>query len=321
MTRSWVCVLRDGSCPSSLATALSAALLLGGAGCGPGFGGGDDDSAAGSAECPGRSAGAVFPFSSVGASTEGVAVRNDGALLVSSGDSILQIGGDGTAFEIASVPEALGLSPQGSGVAVAAWDDSTGAAGGVWTVDAQGNAQVLAPGLDRPNALAATPWGTLLVSDDFDTRIFEIDPSTGLASTWLDGIESPNGIAFSADGGTLFVATTFVDPPGLWAVPVSSAGLAGIPSLFASFPTGSAPDGLVLDADGNVFVALNVDGSIARVSPQGEASTFAGGLDSPASLAFGLGGDFDPCSMYVTSLFGDTVSRVENDAVGGVIFL
>jgi hypothetical protein len=60
-----------------------------------------------------------------------------------------------------------------------------------------------------------------------------------------------------------------------------------------------------------VLVAVNLGGLIARVDPStGEATVVADGLDSPASLTFGDGQTWDACSVYVTSLYGDTVSRV-----------
>ena len=69
------------------------------------------------------------------------------------------------------------------------------------------------------------------------------------------------------------------------------------------------PDGIAIDSEGNVYVALNTAGQIAKVDPEGNSTLLAVDLIGPASLAFGQG-DFDPCSLYVTSLFTQDLYRV-----------
>ena len=51
-----------------------------------------------------------------------------------------------------------------------------------------------------------------------------------------------------------------------------------------------------------------------------EGELVAGGLGSPASLAFGRGQGFDPCSIYVTQLFGDQILRVAVGAEGAPLY-
>jgi sugar lactone lactonase YvrE len=78
-----------------------------------------------------------------------------------------------------------------------------------------------------------------------------------------------------------------------------------------SFPSPPAtiPDGVAIDSEGNVYVALNVAAQIAQVNPDGNWSIIAEDVSSVASLAFGQG-EFDPCSIYATSLFGTQLWRV-----------
>jgi sugar lactone lactonase YvrE len=79
----------------------------------------------------------------------------------------------------------------------------------------------------------------------------------------------------------------------------------------------SAPDGVAIDSAGNVYVALNTAGQIAKVDADGSSTTLADDLRGvgPASIAFGQG-DFDPCSLYVTSLFTTQMYRIGAGVLG-----
>lgn len=257
--------------------------------------------------------GAVLPVATgFSAGTEGVARVGD-RLFVSVPDGVVEVLPDGTTVPLATTGHALGLATRDGGLLVADPGeftlDGSGADGRVLAVGLDGAVDVLADGLPNPNALAVTPWGTILVSDDTNTSLWEVTGDG--ADVWLDGPPSPNGLGFSPDGATLYVADTFVPDPPLLAVPVGASHVAGTPTTVTTFPTASAPDGLTVAANGDVLVAVNLAGLIERVDPAtGESTILADGLDSPASLTFGDGQTWDACSVYVTSLYGDTVSRV-----------
>jgi sugar lactone lactonase YvrE len=160
--------------------------------------------------------------------------------------------------------------------------------------------------MPNPNFLVNLD-GTVLVSDD-TAAIY------ANGATWLDAVPSPNGMGILGD--TLYVVSTFEPEPPLWAVPLVD-GVPGEPTVVTRFDTGSAPDGLAIDADGGVWVALNLDGELVRVDPTtGTITDRVTGLTTPASLTFG--GD-DPCSLYVTELYGDTVWRVPTAYTGAVV--
>src|SRR5665213_867384 len=83
----------------------------------------------------------------------------------------------------------------------------------------------------------------------------------------------------------------------------------GVTSPFAS--GFSTPNGVAIDASGNVFVANQSAGSIIEITPGGDTSTFvSGGLSSPEGLVFRGG------ILYVANNGGGTISAVT--AGGGV---
>ena len=241
--------------------------------------------------------------------TEGITFDADGNLFVSAlvndaDDQLLAVSTAGT-FEVAAEAESiLGLESHSRGIIAAGIET-----GELLLIDpATGVSEPIATDLGSPNFVVTTPWDTILVSDDTmgESTIDEVTWD-GDVSTWSVGVPTPNGMVFSLDQRTLYVASTF-EEPGLWRVPVSEDGEAGTPEKWVSFD-GTTPDGVAIDSEGNVYVALNVAAQIAQVDPEGTVTIIAENVRTAASLAFGQG-DFDPCSIYATSLFGTQLWRV-----------
>ncbi|HMV70440.1 MAG TPA: SMP-30/gluconolactonase/LRE family protein, partial [Myxococcota bacterium] len=230
--------------------------------------------------CP--AAGAVAPIAAGLRGTEGVAFGDDGTLYVGEQDRVIAVTADGTITHVADVPGVVGLAWWDGALWAASWTDDEGVdEGGLVRIRADGSTvrlRLVEP--TRPNFLVPAPWGSLLVSDDFDTRIFEVTPR-GDVTVWAEGLASPNGMGWSADGETLYVAATFSSPPALQAVTVAN-GDAGAVSTVHTWEAGTTPDGV---------------------------ETVATDVPTVASLAFGRG-PFDACSVVATSLFGDAVSLV-----------
>ncbi|KPK16776.1 MAG: hypothetical protein AMJ62_03990 [Myxococcales bacterium SG8_38] len=234
--------------------------------------------------------------------TEGIVFDAAGNLFVSAistqtDDQLLSIALDGTPTLVTEATSILGLESHANGILAAGFET-----GQLLLIDpADGSIDVIAENLGAPNFVVTTPWGTILVSDD-SRRQDSIDEVTwdGQVSTWVQGVPTPNGMVFSLDQRTLYVATT-LEEPGLWRVPVSEDGQAGTPTKWVAFEL-TTPDGVAIDSEGNVYVALNTTGEIAKVDSEGNVTTVAEGVDWVASLAFGQG-ELDPCSIYATSLF------------------
>lgn len=126
---------------------------------------------------------------------------------------------------------------------------------------------------DRPNDLAFDSNGRLVFTCPDNSRT---DPTGRVWSARAgetprlvaEGLHFRNGLAFSADGRTLFVAETYrhqlwkgeYDPAkGLWINPLPFVELGG--------PVG--PDGIALSDDGALYVAVFGQDAIKRVTPNG----------------------------------------------------
>lgn len=261
--------------------------------------------------------GEVQPFAEPTSSrTEGIVFDIDGSLYVSAQvtdgpDQLLLVEDDGASRSVVEWPSLLGLARDSRGILAAGFD--TGEI--LLIVRGVAVVEVLASGLDAPNFIVTTPWDTMLVSDDTPAEdiIYEVT-FEGDISEWVTGVPTPNGMVFSLDRSFLYVATTF-EEPGLWRVPVSPDGEAGTPERWVEFAEGSTPDGVAIDSEGNVYVALNVVGEVAKVDPDGDVTTLATGVQGVASLAFGEGSR-DPCSLYATNLFGTQLYRIGTGILG-----
>jgi hypothetical protein len=242
--------------------------------------------------------------------TEGITFDAAGNLYVSAlfaavDDQLLLVSTEGATETAAEAESILGLESHANGIIAAGIGT-----GELLLIDpTTGLSEPIATGLGSPNFVVTTPWDTMLVSDD-NMGESTIDEVTwdGDVSSWSMGVPTPNGMVFSLDHRTLYVASTF-EQPGLWRVPVSEDGQAGTPEKWVTFDPGSTPDGVAIDSEGNVYVALNLPAQIAQVDPDGNVSIIAENVATVASLAFGQG-DFDPCSIYATNLFGKQLWRV-----------
>ncbi|MEM7159992.1 MAG: SMP-30/gluconolactonase/LRE family protein [Myxococcota bacterium] len=261
--------------------------------------------------------------------SEGLAFGADGLLYVTTmdnGGTVWQLDADGNISEFASVPTALGLARRADGgFTVAAFGVAEEPDGAVYLVDAKGAATEIATGIDSPNFVTIMPDGSSLISDDFVTTVFRVTDE-GDVSLALENVPSPNGMAYSPSGDTLYVASTFTKLGQLTRYDVDETGApiedTGVEIMHLG-PL-STPDGIAVDADGFVYVAANIPGEIWRVdgavTELTKGELVADGLQTPASLAFGAGPGFDPCSIYMTQLLGSRVLRVSIGAEGAPLY-
>ena len=133
------------------------------------------------------------------------------------------------------------------------------------------------PELDRPgnrfNDGKCDPWGRFWAG----TMAYDFEPQAG--ALWRvnadfscvrqrQGLTISNGLAWSQDRGTLYV----IDSPTLnvLAFPLTNAGeIAGEPSICVQIPEDwdAVPDGMCIDAEGMLWIALFGGGCVTRWDP------------------------------------------------------
>lgn len=263
--------------------------------------------------------------------SEGLAFGLDGKLYATTIDAgvgtVWQIDANGAATSFAELPYALGLAATADGgFIVASIGQNMAPDGGVYRVDSRGTATLLTEGMiDSPNFVTITPDGSALISDDFDTQVFHV-AQDGTVAVAIADVPSPNGMAYSPDGSVLYVASTFTEDGQLTRFDVDADGLPIEDSAIEILHLGmlSTPDGIAVDELGFVYVTANLDGEIWKVDGAArslqEGELVADGLSTPASIAFGLGEGFDPCSIYATELFGSQVVRISAGVGGGPLY-
>jgi len=222
---------------------------------------------------------------------------HDGALWFSDmhAHSVQRLRPDGTAELVAQVPECpsgLGFLPDGSPVAVSMHDrrlllldgdeprehaDLSSLA--PWHlndmyVDRQGRAYVGNFGDGSAPPSPPSPTVLLLVEPTGEARVVAED-------LWF-----PNGIAISADGGTLIVAETRSVPGKLTAFSVAADGSLADRRTLAEFE-GGFPDGIAIDAEDAVWVAFPFGDELVRVTADGEVDRR---LPFPSPYSVALGG-------------------------------
>lgn len=124
-----------------------------------------------------------------------------------------------------------------------------------------------------------------------------------------------NGLALSADEGTLFMVES--DTDSVWRFELRGDDTIGRQKVFARH-VGRFPDGLALDAEGNLYACCYASDEIWRISPPGEKTLIAWDyhairLGSPTNMAFG-GANLD--ELYVANLARTTITRARVDFRG-----
>lgn len=124
-----------------------------------------------------------------------------------------------------------------------------------------------------------------------------------------------NGLALSADQRTLFMVES--DTDRVYQFEIEVDGSVGPANVYAD-GVGRFPDGLALDAAGNLCASCYASDEIIRIDPQGRTQLFAWDrwailLGSPTNMAFG-GKDLK--TLYVANLARYTVTRAELDFPG-----
>lgn len=137
----------------------------------------------------------------------------------------------------------------------------------------------------------------------------------------LDGFITPNGMAFSPDGRTMYLSDSHPSVQTIWAFDYDTE--TGTPSNRRVFvdmnQMPGRPDGAAVDADGCYWICGNDAGLIHRFTPAGRLDrSLAVPVKKPAMCAFG-GAGLD--TLFVTSIRPDGVDLSDQPLAGGVFAL
>ncbi|QJU58345.1 SMP-30/gluconolactonase/LRE family protein [Sphingomonas sp. AP4-R1] len=237
--------------------------------------------------------------------TEGPVALDDGSILFTENraDKIVRIAPDGTISTYADhVGGANALAVGAKGDLYAAQTQPSAIAilkptAKIIAKDYKGKA------FNRPNDLVLAHTGNVYFTDPgaapqpgsppAATAVYRVNPR-GRVTLIADDIARPNGIALSPDERTLYVANTAGDR--LLAFTVRADGSAADRRDFAQLQlppepagsTASGADGIVVDADGRVYVATRI--GVQIFAADGRKLGVIALPNAPQNLAFG-GGD------------------------------
>lgn len=294
--------------PSSvhLVLALVAMIWAGLPGCG------DDDGE------PRPDVGTVETFAELGATSEGIAfgVDSDGVpvLYVGADNAIQRVAPDGTVTRLVDLPSPLGMALQEDGSLIVC-GKAEGAAGegelpGVlWRVEPEGTkSELVGPDkgpFGQTNYVAVATDGSLVFTDSVGDGVYAASADGQTVELLTSAITYPNGLAFSPDGSTLYVASW--DSDQLWSLPFLDPGY-GAPEVF--YDGINTLDGLVTLADGALIFVSTLEG-IVRFDLAGTKTVLADLTDFLicANGAFGVG-PYGTEWLYVTDLGSTTLDRV-----------
>ncbi len=191
--------------------------------------------------------------------------------------------------------EGGGLVMTGPGVAL--WDERTGAIRDLLT-EFEGKR------IDRFNDMTVDSQGSVLAGSLLwdpgpgatcvPGALYRIDPPNKVTLLW-EPIEINNGLGFSPDGKLLYHADSMT---GVWVYDVMADRSLKDRRLFAKMPKG-VPDGLAVDAAGNVLVAAPMGDEVVRFRPDG---TIDQRIPVPGKLVLSMvfaGPDL--CDLYVVT--------------------
>jgi len=179
-------------------------------------------------------------------------------------------------------------------------------------VDARGRAYVGNFGFDLEEFLATNGLQAALGEPGVPrTVVLRVDPD-GSAHVAADGLKFPNGMVITPDGATLVVAETF--GLCLTAFDIQADGSLHHRRIWADLGS-QPPDGIALDADGNIWVANPTAPEAVLYAPGGSAIEKV--ETSQPCYACMLGGD-DGTTLFCMTARSSLTSIVAVERTGKV---
>ena len=180
------------------------------------------------------------------------------------------------------------------------------------------------------NDLGTTPTGELLAGELRYRPLAGEEPrpgrllaigAPGEARVLTEDVIWPNGIGTSPDGATVYISD--YARRSVLACELSGGGTGA--RVFAQMPDGCSADGLAVDAEGGVWVALGEGGGVARLHADGSLD---GRVDLPASFVSSLSfGGADRRDVLITTAdngvdpeLGGTLLRARSALAGLAVY-
>lgn len=249
--------------------------------------------------------------------SEGIAISPSGNiyLVMNVSGDIYKIDRHGTLSKIGdlvanlddSYPLGLAVDAQEAlYVAVVGWNDP--AANGVWRIRESGEKELVlpVPAAYWPNAISFDKAGNLYVTDPLLGSVWRLgkDGDRGL---WLQDplllgdIFGGNGIAYR--NHSLWVLNT--DRGRIVRIPIERDGSPGQPETYVESPLLVGCDGGQFDIKGNMYIGVNYQGHLARVSPHGDVEILItpeefNGFTMVTNPIFGFGRDRS--TIYISGM-------------------
>ena len=137
----------------------------------------------------------------------------------------------------------------------------------------------------------------------------------------LDGFVTPNGMAFSPDGRTMYLSDSNIAVQQIWAFDYDID--TGVPSNRRVFvdmnPMPGRPDGAAIDAEGCYWICAIDAGLVHRFRPDGKLDrSLAVPVKKPTMCAFG-GAGLD--TLFVTSIRPSGIDLSDQPLAGGLFAL
>jgi gluconolactonase len=130
-----------------------------------------------------------------------------------------------------------------------------------------------------------------IAEPELPMNVYRVDGQTGTMTVIADGINAPNGLAFSPDEKKLYIVESRSEPRAILSYDVTSSGdkISNRKLLIDSGPQGT-PDGFRVDIDGNLWCGWGMSPELDGVrvfSPQGEPLGHISLPERCANVCFG----------------------------------
>lgn len=168
---------------------------------------------------------------------------------------------------------------------------------------------------DRAGNLYFTDQGTTGLHDP-SGRVYRLTPGGHLDALITNG-PSPNGLVLTPDERVLYVAMTRAN--SVWRLPLMADGSVAKVGQYASMNGPAGPDGLAMDADGRLVVALPGRGEAWLLDQRGDVATVVRSPSGSMTTNIAFGGPAGQ-DLYCTESETGSILRAAMDRPGAEVF-